>query len=223
MTARANILARLRGNGAGETVAARARLARRARNTIPQTATGSAPELLARFTAQLTRVAATHEEIASLEALPQAVARVLARDNLPARIKLASNLVGGIAWTDQTTLEIHQGSAAISDVAALTRADAGIAETGTLVFTSGPDRPNALNFSPDLHIAVIDRAAITGSLEDALGAVRAQAATGAFASTVNLVTGPSQTGDINQTLYRGAHGPKRLHVVIVAHGDVQRS
>jgi L-lactate dehydrogenase complex protein LldG len=87
-----------------------------------------------------------------------------------------------------------------------------VAETGTLVLTSGPESPTTLNFLPDTHIAVVNRSQITGRYEDVWDKIRDN---GALPRTVNMISGPSRTGDIEQTIQLGAHGPRRLHILIL--------
>ncbi|MDE2182836.1 MAG: LUD domain-containing protein [Alphaproteobacteria bacterium] len=95
--------------------------------------------------------------------------------------------------------------------AAVSVAPFAIAETGTLVFLSGPAAPPSWHFRPGLEIAVIAAGNILPTLEDVLARIREHP----LPSTVNLVTGPSRTGDIEQTIELGAHGPKTLSIVIV--------
>ena len=93
---------------------------------------------------------------------------------------------------------------------------ARVAETGTLVLTSGPDNPTTLNFLPDTHIVVVDAKDIAGDYETVWHARCARHyGEGALPRTVNLITGPSRSADIEQTLILGAHGPRRLHVMVV--------
>ena len=96
------------------------------------------------------------------------------------------------------------------------------AETGTLMLTSDTARPSTLNFLPDSHIVILRADQITGAYEEGWKHLRAQGGQGTQGSedgfmprTVNLVTGPSRTGDIEQTMQLGAHGPRRLHIIIV--------
>jgi L-lactate dehydrogenase complex protein LldG len=104
------------------------------------------------------------------------------------------------------------------DLAAVSHAVGGAAETGTLMLTSGPDNPTTLNFLPDYHIVVVGAADISGDLEGFWRTLRATYGRGQMPRTVNLITGPSRSGDIEQKLLLGAHGPRRLHVVIVNPG-----
>src|SRR3546814_21166695 len=103
------------------------------------------------------------------------------------------------------------------DVVSVTAAFAGIAETGKRMLHSGPERPTTLNFLPDTHIVVLRAGQVVGPYEDAWARLR-QARRDAgrdFPRTVNLITGPSRTADIEQTVQLGAHGPRRLHIVII--------
>ena len=94
----------------------------------------------------------------------------------------------------------------------LTPCLAAVAETGTLMLISGAQTPTTLNFLPDTHIVVVHAGQIVASYEDGWDLLRAR---GGLPRTVNFVTGPSRTGDIEQRIQLGAHGPRRLHVVLV--------
>ena len=59
---------------------------------------------------------------------------------------------------------------------------------------------------------MVKRSEIEGTYEDGWDMVRAK---GALSRAVNFITGPSRTGDIEQTIYLGAHGPRRLHILLV--------
>jgi len=91
----------------------------------------------------------------------------------------------------------------------------GVAETGTLVLTSGQDNPTSLNFLPDNHIVVIEAKDIAGDYESIWPRLREKFGDGLMPRAVNLITGPSRSADIEQTLILGAHGPRRLHVILV--------
>jgi len=97
------------------------------------------------------------------------------------------------------------------------RSDALVAaaETGTLVLVSGADNPTTLSFLPETHFILIRASDVVGSYEEAFDRLRAIYGEGSLPRTVNLISGPSRTADIEQTIVRGAHGPKRLHVVIL--------
>jgi len=157
------------------------------------------------------------------EDVPGAVADYLKGENLPASIRLAPDpAVTGLPWTapppvGRPMLEISQGPSDGHDLAALTPVFAGIAETGTLMLPSAPERPVTLNLLADTEIAVLRSSAIVGAYEEAWDRLRAEP--GAMPRNVMLVTGPSRSADIEQALELGAHGPRRLHVVLVEDGE----
>jgi len=96
------------------------------------------------------------------------------------------------------------------DEAALSEAAYGIAETGTLAFLSGAGTPSSWHFLPGTEFALLRRSRIVGTIEDVLARLG-----GAMPATLNLVTGSSRTADIEQTIVRGAHGPRALHILLV--------
>ncbi len=117
-------------------------------------------------------------------------------------------------WADQPALQITRRAARDGDKVSVTTAFAGIAETGTLLLRSGPDWPTTLNFLPDTHIVLLPADRIVGSYEDGWDLLRATGE--AMPRTINYITGPSRSGDIEQTMQLGAHGPLRLHLVVIA-------
>ena len=152
------------------------------------------------------------DRVASMEDVPDRVADYLARENLPANLRVAPDpSLDGIPWEKRPTLTITRGKTDGSDEVGLTGAFAGVAETGTLIMRSGPEHPTTLNFLPDSHLVVIRKSQIVGSYEDAWDKIR----DGEMPRTVNFITGPSRTGDIEQTIFMGAHGPRRMHIVLV--------
>ena len=103
----------------------------------------------------------------------------------------------------------------------VTGADAAIAETGTLVLVSGGGRPRSTSLLPACHVAVFDRAGLVESLAQ-MGLVLEAWHDGPEAAwrgaSINFITGPSRTADIELTLTRGVHGPKEVHAVFVEQG-----
>ena len=97
----------------------------------------------------------------------------------------------------------------------MSRAVVAAAETGTLFLVSGTDNPTTLNFLPEAHTILIAASEIVGSYEEAWDRLRAIYGQGTLPRTVNLISGPSRTADIEQTIVRGAHGPSRLLVLIL--------
>ncbi len=98
-------------------------------------------------------------------------------------------------------------------MAGITGVFCAVAETGTLVVLSGPDTPATTSLLPETHIAVVPASRIVRGMEDAFDLVRAEY--GELPRAANFISGPSRTGDIEQTLVLGAHGPYRVHIVIV--------
>ena len=119
-----------------------------------------------------------------------------------------------LAWSD-AGIVARAGGGEQSDVTTVTRAFCGIAETGTLVAASSPSAPSALCFTPENHIALLEIGSIAGTMEDAWCLLRERYGARRLPRTVNLIAGTSLTGDIGQKLVRGAHGPRRLHIVLI--------
>lgn len=204
--------------GEAQRAAARERIAGHARNLIPARAQLDHTDQVRLFEQMALEVSASIARVPSLDDVPDAVAEYLAGHNLPAELRLAPDAaLDPIPWDRRPTLTISRGRARDTDAVSLTGAFAGIAETGTIMLVSGAERPTTLNFLPDTHIVVLKADQVVGSYEDAWDRLRAQAAgfEGGMPRTVNMVTGPSRTGDIEQTIQLGAHGPRRLHIVLV--------
>jgi L-lactate dehydrogenase complex protein LldG len=148
--------------------------------------------------------------------VPSEVAAYLARNNLPAAAAIApSPQLAVYDWASQRMLTLRQGRGEGSDAVSITGAFAGIAETGTLVMASGPDHPVTLNLLPDTHIVVLRESDIVGGYEDVWARLRQRYGKNGMPRTVNTITGPSRTGDIEQTIELGAHGPRRMHILVV--------
>ena len=164
-------------------------------------------------------VSTSFSRVKSLAEVPGAVADYLARHNLPPRVRMSPDpALDRIPWNERPLLEIGRGRADPDDLASVTPCFAGIAETGTLMLASGAERPATLNFLPDNHIVVLKTKDVIGTYEEGFARLRrpsGQPDASFMPRTVNFVTGPSRTADIELTLIMGAHGPRRLHVVLV--------
>jgi L-lactate dehydrogenase complex protein LldG len=144
--------------------------------------------------------------------VPAAVADYLSQHNLPSRLVMTPDpQLDDVPWSDRPMLEIRRGRAEDRDQVGVTACFAGIAETGTLMLISGPESPTRNNFLPDTHIVVIRGKQVVASYEEGWTRLRDKA----MPRTVNFITGPSRTGDIEQRLELGAHGPRRLHIVLI--------
>jgi hypothetical protein len=214
---RATILAAIRkGLGRGAlSVEARTALDQR------QGATDSAPLLPQRapdvtlvqaFRTGLEKVSGTLHALPRLEAIPTAVADYLAGHGLPPAAAVAPALQG-LDWT-AAGLMVRCGPTRGQDLAGVSLAWRGIAENGSLVLLSGPDHPTSLNFLPDHHLVILLEKDLVAHLESAWVDLRKRGPAG-WPRTVNVITGPSRTADIELTIQLGAHGPRRLHVLLV--------
>ncbi|MCW5732519.1 MAG: LUD domain-containing protein [Enhydrobacter sp.] len=144
------------------------------------------------------------------------VAAYLVRNNLPAEAAMApSPLLDRYGWSGQKLLTLRRGRGEGRDQVSITGAFAGIAETGTLVMVSGADHPVSLNLLPDTHIVVLREEDVVAGYEEVWARLRERYGKDALPRTVNTITGPSRTGDIEQAMELGAHGPRRMHIVVV--------
>ena len=109
---------------------------------------------------------------------------------------------------------VHGEQAALfNEVAAgVTLSRAAIAETGTVVLWSGPQSPRLLSLVPPVHIVIVDAHTVYDTLSEVMHAERWS---DGLPTNVILVSSPSKTADIQQTLAYGAHGPKQLIVLLV--------
>ncbi|WES29825.1 LutC/YkgG family protein [Varunaivibrio sulfuroxidans] len=113
-------------------------------------------------------------------------------------------------------IAVQGGRAQGADRVSLSYAFAGVAETGTAVLLSGAEQPTTLNFLPEVHVVLVEKTSIVSHYEDAWMLIRKQSTQPPILPrTINWITGPSRTADIEQTLLMGAHGPRHLIVVIV--------
>ncbi len=159
--------------------------------------------------------AATVTRVASAAEVPAEIARFLRDSNLPATLRMGADpALGSMPWAE-TTLDVSRGPSDGSDINGLSRAFGAVAESGTLALVSGQDNPTTLNFLPDNHIVVIEARDVAGDYEAVLARVRERYGKGTMPRTLNFVTGPSRSADIEQQLILGAHGPRRLHIVVV--------
>lgn len=173
-----------------------------------------APEkpLTEHFADRAAAAAAEVRHLAGLEEIPGAIADVLRARNLAAIVHRPPDpVLGNINWNTAPGLTLKREPPGPDD-AAVAIAPLAIAETGTLVYMTSKSRPASWHFRAGLEIAVIAADRVQADLESVLAWIKAA---GELPSTINLVTGPSRTGDIEQTLELGAHGPKELVILIV--------
>ncbi len=154
--------------------------------------------------------------VADPAGVPAAISEYLAAENLPARLRLSPDAkLTGLAWQSRPLIEIATGRSDGTDAVSLCHAEAGIAETGTLMLASGADSPTTLNFLPETQIVLLPADGVVGAMEEAWKRFRAHHGAADMPRTVNFITGPSRSADIGQKLQMGAHGPRRLHILVV--------
>ena len=217
MTARENILNRIRA-AQGRAGAPSAQEAAAVATHIAAHLSGPRPQSdwdpLERLRERALSLTTTVDEVADLAAVPLAVVRYLQNNQLP---------LNAVCWPELSALDWPAAGLQIearethgSDLVGITGAFCAIAETGTLMLLSGAATPGATSLLPETHIAVLRRSRIVRSMEDAWALQRAEHGADAMPRAVNFISGPSRTADIEQTLVLGAHGPYRVHLVIIA-------
>lgn len=211
MSARENILARIRSANAARArgnvaVGVAGRLAEHERGPLPEMRW----EPVQRFKQYSTAAASTIDEVASLAAVPQAVAHYLREHKLP---------MNAVCWPEFAALDWEQVGVQMQarpadgdDKVGLTGSYCALAETGTIVLLSGAHQDATTSLLPETHIAVVSAKRIVSSMEDVWDMLRAEV--GQLPRQVSLVSGPSRTADIEMTLVFGAHGPFRVHIII---------
>ncbi|WP_250529123.1 lactate utilization protein C [Caballeronia sp. ATUFL_F1_KS4A] len=215
--ARRNILARIRsaqGRRGTATDAERAgadeyveRHPAGPRPPLPQTR----DELIARFTLEAERLSTTVAEVESLDDAPAEAVRYLQSLNLPVDV-VAWPALAHLRWSEAGIRAAFR-KPADEDLVGITGCFCATAETGSLVLLSGAQTPASGALLPQTHIAIVPASRIVAAHEDAFALMRAER--GELPRAVNVVSGPSRTGDIEQTIVLGAHGPYRVHVIVV--------
>lgn len=177
-------------------------------------------EPVARFRDRALSLASTLAEVPSLAGVPQAVATYLASNSLPP---------AAVCWPEFGTLDwrgaglaVEARAAAEADLVGIAGCFCAIAETGTLLLLSGPDTPPGASLLPETHIAIVNSNRILRGMEDAWELLREERPH-TLPRAVNFISGPSRTADIEQTVTLGAHGPYRLHIMLIGAGNIANS
>jgi L-lactate dehydrogenase complex protein LldG len=167
--------------------------------------------LVARFRTRAESMQSTFEEVASWAEVPAAAARYLAAHNLAPT---------GVVWPQLAALDwaahgirVEAREAKDADLVGITSCFAALAETGTLMTCTSAQTPGSASLLPETHIAVVPESRIVKHMEDGYALARAEL--GQLPRLVNFISGPSRTGDIDQTIVLGAHGPYRVHMILV--------
>ncbi len=215
------ILSRLRaalqvsGDDKTRNAAVAARLKSAPNGVIPARGQLPAKAQVELFIAMAEKYAATVTRLKSAKDAPAAVSDYLRSRNLAPSIRMGGDKrLAAMPWAKEKHLSIKTGASDGTDETGVSHAFGAIAESGTLMLTSGTDNPTTLNFLPENHIVIVDAATIKGDLEALMSELRRTYGKGEMPRTVNLVTGPSRSGDIEQKIILGAHGPRALHVIV---------
>lgn len=162
----------------------------------------------------------TERAIEQMESVLMSVVRLQSRDDIVEAVRhwcesegiegplTVAPALASLAWPGET----HVGAATGVEATSVTPCLAAVAETGSLVLTSDAKTPTTLNFLPENHVVVLHENQILAHVDDVFPALRNCSP---LPRTVNFVTGPSRTGDIEQTIEIGAHGPRRMHVLLL--------
>lgn len=196
------------------------RMATHPRHLIPARSRLPRPEQVALFVKNVEKEFGTVDRIQEPSEVPGMVAEYLAAQNMPSRIVMAPHPeLEAIDWSSRPMLAREARRAQEGDMVSLQHAWAAVAETGTLFFPSDRTRPTTLNLLPETEIVLLRASRIVGAYEEAWDLLRAERQdpmTGGFMPrNLMFVTGPSRSADIEQTLELGAHGPRRLHILLV--------
>jgi L-lactate utilization protein LutC len=163
-----------------------------------------------RFRARLERARGGIQHIKHLAELPKAVRAYLEQHRLGQTLYVTD--IAPLRDLDWNELDICTGPIRGDVPVVLSMAYAGIAETGTVVMVSGPATPTTHNFLCEHHLIALHSQALVPYPEDLWQRLRREF--DSVPRTINLITGPSRTADIEQTIQLGAHGPRHLHVLI---------
>jgi L-lactate dehydrogenase complex protein LldG len=215
--ARENILARIRkaqgrpGAEPGEAEMALVRETIARREVGPQPAFAHAPDRVAQFRKECDRQGTTHTALASEAEIPAEVARYLDSAGL------AKSIVGwrefaGLDWA-AAGVAFDGRPATGDDATGLTGCFCSIAETGTVLLLSSPATPKVTALLPETHFCIVRTSRMLDTMEDSFALLRREV--GDPPRSVFFVSGPSRTADIEQTIVIGAHGPYRVHVILV--------
>jgi L-lactate dehydrogenase complex protein LldG len=178
-------------------------------------------ELGIRFRVTSERMASTVDEVPRRADAPAAVARYLQANGLGSQAviwPLLSDLDWSAAGLQVEARPPRRDESLGSDKVGITGCFCALAETGTLVLLSGLQTYASTHLLPETHIALVPASRIVATMEDAFDLMRKElgGVQQMMPRAVNMVSGPSRTGDIEQTIVLGAHGPFRVHLVVLS-------
>jgi L-lactate dehydrogenase complex protein LldG len=186
------------------------RLKKHIRNTIPKRTKLPDDALATLFSSQAENAGAVIT-ITTADRLEQSLQHYCQERSIK-KIKIATTpLLQRMDWGDQD-IELHTGAADIDDTVSITECFSAVAETGTLILFSSKESPTTLNYLTEIHIVILHQKNIDASYEDAWDKVRQLPQ---LPRCINMITGPSRTGDIEQKTLVGAHGPRELQIFLM--------
>jgi len=166
-------------------------------------------DLVACFESKLTAVQGVFKNVGE-GGVMDSIAACLDEHRVERRL-IAAPALRDLPWP--ADWDVAFGATRGDDRVSVTPCFAAVAETGSVVLLSGPDSPTSLNFLPEYHIVLVQPDQIVRHVEDVWTRLRAA---GVSPRTVNFITGPSKTADVEQTIQYGAHGPRGLDVIYVS-------
>jgi L-lactate dehydrogenase complex protein LldG len=169
-------------------------------------------DLVERFRQQALRTSQTLDEVANLSEVPAAAARYLDSIGV-SKTAIAWETLAELPWL-QSGVEVAFRPPVNEDMVGITGCFCAVAETGTLMMLSGAATYASATLLPETHIAIVPMSRIVAAIED--GFALAKSERGNLPRATNFISGPSRTGDIEQTIVLGAHGPYRVHVILVS-------
>lgn len=210
MSARERILERIRVSRLAGGVPEHGNPARSGQQVHPRPRV--AADLIAVFRDNALKLSTTISTAESMHAVPAVAAEYLRSHGLT---------FNAVCWQDLAALDwpacgmqVEARAARDSDLVGITGVACAIAETGTLMVTSGARTPATASLLPETHIAVVRCSQIVPAMEEAWKLLRPDGVDG-MPRAVNFISGPSRTADIEQTVTLGAHGPYRVHVILI--------
>ena len=178
---------------------------------------GSVEGLLAEFTERAEALGLSVQVAASPEQARSLVHTILAGRTAVAADHEFLTLcgIGGIEYVNKGVNEPARWRAACAAAEfGITSADYALAATGTLAMISSPENPRLVSLLPTEHIAVVPLDRLISGLPELLAR---EPQVFERASSLVLITGSSSTGDIEQLLIKGVHGPRQVHIIFVGH------
>ena len=180
---------------------------------IPKRGIIQQDKLLEKFESSARGVASSVSIIDDLAEIPKEVKYYLTQNNIASKIVVLPNKeLDSIDWNKYPTLEVTKKFPDEKDETVFVSSYVAIAETGTIVQLSSSENPITSHFLPDNSIVLVKASRIVAAAEDAFKVMRKEI--NSIPRTITLISGPSRTGDIALNIELGAHGPRKVHLLI---------